>query len=162
MWRGPSLRPREELCATVHRMPIKRALVLIAGAAALITVVRVAALSGGSSQEAYVQMRNAVQPVLGEGEQLTLAQVVSVLRAAGWPEAAIPEAVDVAGCESSWMPGVVGASGERGLFQIHPVHDHRFDLAGVPLDPLDPVHNAAVALAIWRRSGWEPWTCQPE
>ncbi|MEX1103807.1 MAG: transglycosylase SLT domain-containing protein, partial [Dehalococcoidia bacterium] len=116
---------------------------------------------GGGSPQASVQIREAAQEArAGDARKLTLPQLVSVLRVAGWPESEIPEAVDVAGCESGWALDAIGTSGERGLFQIHPMHDYRFEVAGVKLDPTDPVHNASAALAIWELYGWEPWTCQ--
>lgn len=86
-------------------------------------------------------------------------EVVRALRAAGWPEDRVGEALRVAGCESGWRPAALGSAGEVGLFQIHPVHAARFDFHGVPLDPADPVHNAYVALQIWGKEGWRPWSC---
>jgi SLT domain-containing protein len=60
-----------------------------------------------------------------------------------------------------WRPDALGSHGERGLFQIHPMNNHRFDIAGLELDATDPLHNASAALAIWELYGWEPWTCRP-
>ncbi len=147
----------------MQRMQFERAIIVTAAVVALVSVVRVGALGGrGGAWDASVEVRAARElAAVKQGEQLTLPQLVSVLRVAGWPEDEIPAAVDVVGCESDWRPDVVGSYGERGLFQIHPMHNHRFDRDGRDLDPLDPVHNAVAALAIWKLYGWEPWTCQP-
>lgn len=162
MFRDLPLRPREEPFANVRRMEIKRATAVAAGAIALVTVVSVAARGGGASPDAAVEVREARErAAITSVERLTLRQMVGVLRAAGWPEGEIPAAIDVAGCESDWRPDALGKHGERGLFQIHPMNSHRFELAGVTLDAEDPFHNAAAALAIWELYGWEPWTCQP-
>jgi hypothetical protein len=40
------------------------------------------------------------------------------------------------------------------------MHAARFQFHGARLDPADPVHNAYVALELWRLDGWQPWTCQ--
>jgi hypothetical protein len=144
-------------------MQYRRASALTAGVIAFVTVVSVAARSGGTSPDAAVQVREVRErAAITSVERLTLPQMVSVLRAAGWPESEIPEAIDVAGCESDWRPDAFGSHGERGLFQIHPMNSHRFEISGVEVNPEDPFHNAAAALAIWELYGWEPWTCQPE
>ena len=157
------MRPREESLPTVQRMQFERAIVATAAAVALVTVVRAGAMGGGSSSwEASVEVQAAREAARVEaGEQLTLRQLVAVLRISGWPEEEIPEAVNVAGCESDWRPDAVGTFGERGLFQIHPMHNYRFEREGEELNAYNPLHNASVALAIWELYGWEPWTCQP-
>lgn len=144
------------------RMRFKRASMLAAAMLAIVTVVGVAARGGGSSPQASVHVREA-REVAGTAYavRLTLPQLVSVLRIAGWPESEIPEAISVARCESGWRPDALGSHGERGLFQIHPMNSHRFEVEGVERDPTDPLHNAAAALEIWKLYGWRPWTCQP-
>ncbi len=142
-------------------MQFERAIVATAAAIALVSVVRVGALGGSSNGwQASVEVQAAREAALVKaGERLTLPQVVAVVRVSGWPEEELAEAVDVAGCESDWRPDVVGSYGERGLFQIHPMHNWRFE--GEELNALNPIHNASVALAIWKLYGWDPWTCQP-
>lgn len=63
-------------------------------------------------------------------------------------------AVCIAEHESGLNPGAVGRGGERGLFQIHPVHFGRFD----PGSLFDPAYNAAAAYQIYRSSGPSAWT----
>jgi hypothetical protein len=41
------------------------------------------------------------------------------------------------------------------------MHNHRFEGEDPERDAMNPLDNAAVALAIWELYGWEPWTCQP-
>jgi hypothetical protein len=67
-------------------------------------------------------------------------------------------AVYVRGRESSNLPWVVGAAGERGLFQIHPVHAARFDRFGGWDAAFDPWANTEVAAELWREFGWQPWS----
>lgn len=88
---------------------------------------------------------------------LTRGEVASLARAAGFPQWAVPAAVRVAWCESTWKPWATGAAGEYSLFQIHPVHIARFNGA----NPYSPLANARVAYQIWSEQGWGPWTCKP-
>jgi hypothetical protein len=70
------------------------------------------------------------------------------------------KALAVAWCESRHNPMVVGGAGERGLFQIHPVHiPYLADLGLTWEQMFDPVANTNYAYALWSRSGWGPWTC---
>jgi hypothetical protein len=85
----------------------------------------------------------------------------AVLADAGWSGDSLDEAVDVAGCESSWDPRTTGDAGEAGLFQIHPIHFVRLDDLGAS-DPFDPLANAVLARILWLERGWEPWSCQPD
>lgn len=96
-------------------------------------------------------------------EAYTHEALLSLLRAAGWPESAIPDAVAVAGCESGWFPGAVGTVGELGIFQVHPVHFPRFEARwGAEARPANPLQNAIIAREIWAEQGWRPWSCAPE
>ena len=69
-------------------------------------------------------------------------------------------ALSVAYCETggTFDPGAVGASGERGLFQIHPTH-----FAGLDADRLfDPLYNAEVAYGMSAGgTDWSHWSCRP-
>lgn len=62
-------------------------------------------------------------------------------------------AMRVAMCESGLNPNATGAAGERGIFQIHPLHrDSTYDIAG----------NIAAAYRISAGgSDWSQWTCKP-
>ena len=72
------------------------------------------------------------------------------------------DAYTVIQCESRHDPNEVGELGERGLFQIHPIHAWRFEARGGTWDSaFDPGENAAVAIDIWRERGWTPWGCRP-
>ena len=60
-------------------------------------------------------------------------------------------------CESRGNPRAVGGAGERGLFQIHPVH---FRWAK-PEKLFEPRWNALVAYRLSRGgTNWGPWTCR--
>lgn len=68
-------------------------------------------------------------------------------------------AVSVAGCESNFSPGEVGARGEIGLFQIMPGWAEYF---GYSPDALyDPATNAHIAalIVVSRGGSWRDWTC---
>lgn len=70
------------------------------------------------------------------------------------------KALSVVHCESRFNPGTVGAAGERGLFQIHPVHIPYLADRGLSWDAMfDPASNIAYAHDLYSRSGWGPWTC---
>ena len=60
-------------------------------------------------------------------------------------------------CESRGNPRAVGGAGERGLFQIHPIH---FRWAQ-PHRLFDPTWNAKVAYRLSRGgTNWSHWTCR--
>ena len=63
------------------------------------------------------------------------------------------EATEVSFCESSWRTDAVGALGEWGLLQIHPIHQ------------LPRVRGAEAQLrqayGLWQRDGWGAWSCKP-
>jgi hypothetical protein len=69
------------------------------------------------------------------------------------------KALSVAWCESNYNPGVVGGAGERGLFQIHPVHIPNLGPYGGWDAMFDPSANIAYAYALYSGSGWGPWSC---
>lgn len=75
------------------------------------------------------------------------------LVASVFPASAVDAALRVMACESGGNPWATGSAGERGLFQIHPLH---FD------STYDPLGNV---LAAYRISGggasWAAWTCRP-
>ena len=58
--------------------------------------------------------------------------------------------------ESRLDPRAVGRAGERGIFQIHPVHRSWLGARWQRL--FDPVENARAARELQRRAGWSPWT----
>ena len=96
---------------------------------------------------------------------LTREEMEAVLEAAGWPAWAIPEALAVSWCESRWRPGEAAwadqpdGRGSTGLFQLW---SGWYAAAGRSWeDWADPLTNAAVALYVWERHGWAPWTCRP-
>lgn len=100
----------------------------------------------------------SIQPQYTPG--LSEAEMVDVLRSAGWPEDVIPYALTVTWCESRWQPGAIGDYGASlGIFQIQPQwHTWRLNAVGGG-DWLDAVTNARVALHLWQTNGWQPWTC---
>lgn len=65
----------------------------------------------------------------------------------------------IADRESGWNPYATGSAGERGIFQIHPVHVSW--LGWYKWSQLyDPVTNAWAAVTLYRRAGYSfsPWT----
>lgn len=83
-----------------------------------------------------------------------------VWAARGADQRTVDRAVAIAWCESGLDPGVVGRKGERGLFQLHPVHREWLAAEGLT-DLHDPVVNATAAHRLWERSGrsFRPWAC---
>jgi hypothetical protein len=72
----------------------------------------------------------------------------------GWPGAQLVQ------CESRWDRWAVGRAGERGLFQIHPVHKGLIASMGYTWDEMfDAEPNIRVAVEIRRRQGLRAWTC---
>lgn len=69
------------------------------------------------------------------------------------------KALSVAWCESNHNPNVVGGAGERGLFQIHPVHIPNLSSYGGWDAMFNPSANIAYAFDLYSRAGWGPWTC---
>jgi hypothetical protein len=68
-------------------------------------------------------------------------------------EQAVP-ACSVALCESEYDIGATGRAGERGWFQIHPVHGH--------WSSYDPEVNVAYAYRLSRGgTNWSAWSCKP-
>ena len=75
-----------------------------------------------------------------------------------------PEARAVARCiraneNRSGDPYAIGALGERGDFQIHPVHSWRFK--GGFDDAFNRYINTYVAAQIYEEQGFTPWTTFP-
>lgn len=70
-----------------------------------------------------------------------------------------PAAIRVASCETggTFYARAVGRAGERGLFQIHPIH---FSWAQ-PGRLFDPVWNSRVAYRLSRGgTSWRAWSCR--
>lgn len=68
-------------------------------------------------------------------------------------------AIRVATCETGGTldPNSRGAAGERGLFQIHPVHFGWLDERRL----YEPLFNARIAYRLSRGgTNWRPWTCR--
>ena len=92
-------------------------------------------------------------PALDTSLQLTEERFESLLDQAGFDRATWAAAKTVAACESKWSPNATGGAGERGTFQIHPIHrDSTYDELG----------NFVAAYRI--SSGgydWSAWACRP-
>jgi hypothetical protein len=75
----------------------------------------------------------------------------------GW---AWPIAEYVINCESRWNPGVavIDRNGyyARGLWQINDQYHAHFWSEGYRWD--DPADNTKVAIILYRKSGWSPWS----
>ena len=85
----------------------------------------------------------------------TRAEVRCAIRRA-FPDHAQRMALCVAWRESRYLPHVTGRAGERGLFQIHPVHRAWLGRRWAHL--YEPAANARAARDLQRRAGWGPWT----
>lgn len=76
------------------------------------------------------------------------------------PIAFAVQALPIVLCESRWKPNAVGSAGERGLFQIHPLH--RSAMATVGLDFEREADRTLWAVRLWEQSGnsFSPhWSC---
>lgn len=87
--------------------------------------------------------------------------VANVLRAAGFPESAVPTMMAIARAESSWNPGAThknsNGSIDQGLFQINSIHRGN---SWYPSNPMDPLQSAQAAFALWKGAGgsYRDWT----
>jgi hypothetical protein len=103
----------------------------------------------------------ASSATVGTFSQLTEGEVREVLKAAGWPEAVIPEALSVAWCESRWSPGALNSTGNLGLFQLW--SGWLSHIGEEVARWRDPIVNAKAALGAYHYAGdtWRQWVCQP-
>lgn len=86
---------------------------------------------------------------------------------ANWPPEDWENAAMVGSCESGWRADAwnrggtggypVGHEDSRGWFQINVNPNANSDLAW--MDLFDPVVNVQAAMIIWRRQGWQAWSC---
>ena len=100
----------------------------------------------------------ATARVFPQGGSLTEDEVIAVLRAAGAPEAWIPDMLTIAWCESRYSPLAHGDSGNSlGLWQLW----SGWFRAGE--DPFDALTNARVAVRVreirGRFGGGGGWSC---
>lgn len=65
-------------------------------------------------------------------------------------------------CESKFNPMALNPSGASGLWQIMPIHAHRFTKRGWDYwqDRFDPYKNSVVAVEIMQSSGTGAWSCK--
>jgi hypothetical protein len=84
----------------------------------------------------------------------TRAEIRCLIRST-WPRDA-RRAICIATLESRLDPRAVGRAGERGLFQIHPVHRRWLGARWSRL--FEPVANVRAARDLERRAGWSPWS----
>lgn len=71
-------------------------------------------------------------------------------------------AYQVVSCETggTFNPHSTGRLGERGLFQIHPIHIGLIRSLRYTWDEMYQVEpNVHVAWVLWREQGWRPWAC---
>lgn len=69
------------------------------------------------------------------------------------------KALSVAHCESRFVSTAVGGLGERGVFQIHPVHAPKLGPYGGWDAMFNPEANIAFAYDLYSAAGWAPWSC---
>lgn len=86
--------------------------------------------------------------------------IANVLRAAGFPESALPTMMAIAMAESGGRPDAINdknANGsiDRGLFQINSIHQGN---SWFPQNPFDPLQSAKAAFAIYQSQGLNAWT----
>lgn len=74
------------------------------------------------------------------------------------PAAWAASAPGVIWCESKFNPAAVGAAGERGALQIHPIHERGMAKQGLDWRNSE-VDRTIYAIQMWERSGWQPWSC---
>lgn len=76
-----------------------------------------------------------------------------------WGSAGAPvdQALRVIHCETggTYRHDAIGRAGEVGYFQVHPIHGYPKAVL------LDPWENSRIALGLWQRQGWVPWSCKP-
>lgn len=77
-----------------------------------------------------------------------------------WWADKVGEATCITWNESRFNPNAVGGAGERGPFQVHPIHIPYIRSLGRTWDEMfNWWHNAAVARHIYNNAGdWSPWT----
>lgn len=89
-----------------------------------------------------------------------------ILRAAGWPDGEVENALTITYHESRWNPRAINkndpSGGSYGLFQINAwwIYFGEAEI-GERLDTdqaTRPLYNARYALRIWRKCGWRPWS----
>jgi len=69
-------------------------------------------------------------------------------------------AVRVAQCESGLNQYATGSAGERGIFQIHPVHAYSMTKHGFTWDSMYQwKSNIDYAYLLYTWQSWSPWTC---
>ena len=98
---------------------------------------------------------------------LSEAQLAAIDLAVGWPVAAVPDAAAIEEQESSGNPGAVSSYVDNmngqpyqavGLFQIESNKNAPVSSARNWQANLSPTQNSADALALYKSSGWQPWT----
>lgn len=110
----------------------------------------------GEEAEAPAAGSRRAQPSCNTGRaRWTRAEIRCAIRRA-FPAGQRATALCVAWHESRFDPRAVGRAGERGLFQIHPVHRAWLGARWARL--FDPAVNASVARQLQRRAGWAPWS----
>ena len=101
--------------------------------------------------------------VHGGSAQLDSAAVSAIQ--SNFPPEAVNVAYHIVAAESKGNPYAEGGAGERGIFQIHPIHFGygQQTLLGYTWDDMwNPVANAAVAAWLYKnQGGWRPWTTAP-
>jgi len=123
------------------------------------TADRAAAASWGASMSRSEPRRPARPEACNQGRaRWTRAEVVCAIRRV-FP-ADPSTALCIAWRESRLDPHATGRLGERGLFQLHPVH--RAWLGARRWARMyEPVANARAARDLVRRAGWSPWSTAP-
>lgn len=80
------------------------------------------------------------------------------LAALYWPPEALPTLARVIQCESRGDTLALGTYHERGLLQIHPIHQWRADRTfGAGADLFDAEVNLVVGAELFAEAGWAPW-----
>jgi len=127
-------------------------------------------LASPTSLAAVYSSRAPAETRMGSGTlpDRRLVQALSARPPAGellplsdpWPAAQIPTRDCIIGRESHYDTWAVGAAGERGLMQIHPVHAWRFEPYGGFDAAFTPEVNLLVGYELYRDQGWWPWVAQ--
>jgi hypothetical protein len=91
----------------------------------------------------------------------TVKRSEDIIRQVFGPEL-MPEAIEIAICESDLNPKAVSKTNDHGLFQINIINRAQWtEVTGQPWDAVyDPVWNTRFTKAMWDIHGWQPWVCK--
>lgn len=117
-----------------------------------------AVLPVGDARSAAFGVPSSESPFVSAANVTAITAIRSVFGARA------PAAIRVARCETggTFNPNALGRAGERGIFQLHPVHRGWIDRLYGWHRMFEPLWNARAAYRLSRGgTNWRPWTCRP-